>query len=566
MRRTLILPFEVPDPVDRLARLMGIRLLTRQRITGADLARYAGGGASPWIAAHEVLKQALDGLYQDLSHGQPTRLGKTYGIAPDRIAHRLVQQVNISFGFHVLFLLTAQHHFGGDLILPAPAAFRRRLGQAGMSCHPLLSAMAWGWLRLRLQATGLLAHFVHCIHACRDEFRPDRLPEWARSVKIAVWPATDPGAFSSTPDRLSMGDFFKTGAILPFQECAALLVSDADGAPPPPLVKTRHILSARRSQGRNFRSLAAALTAHLPVVTALLGGQWQYVVLARETALLPRARLFANDVRPTWLVGGLPNIASPNLWYELARQFGAKLYIVCNSAQVTSIHQKGEMLPGHVPHIYMHPVADRFGAWTETHARALSRFGIPRAAIDVAGPLIYSARPPRRSLALPGRKIMVDYFDQVPYRPSPIESSGVPSLYWSPDRLIRTVENIITALDQTLPAGSFCLRIKSKKVLPHLDAGYFQALEALAAQNPALRLVEWRTSALTLHSDSDLTISFPFASPSISARWYGVPACYYDVDGLAAVDIMIVDDLPVLTTTENLASWIAAQYSLLSRS
>lgn len=564
MSRVLLLPFALAAPLHRLAALAGIRVITRERIVGDDLRRYGEAGAKPWIAAHEVLKQALDGVHHELTHAPASAITAAWGIDADRLAHRLTQQINISFGFDVLFLLTAQNCFGGEMVLPAPAAFRRQLEQAGMRCHRRWSALAWAWRRLTLQLGGLLAHLVHAVQAGNDEWRPARLPDWARTGELAVWPATDPGAFATTPERLSMGDFFLTKAIAPFRDCDVLLVANAQGQPKPPVVSIRHILAGRRGTGGNVKAALAALWRQLPVTAALLRGGWRDVLLARETALLPRASLFVAETRPRWLIGGLPNIANPNLWYELARNAGSQLYIVCNSAQVTSIFRNDEMMAGHVPHIYMHPVADCFGAWSPTHAQALARFGIAADSIEIAGPMIYSARPPRQRRPIAGRRLMIDYFDQVPYRAPPLQPSGVPSMYWTTDRLIRTVRDIVSTLSQALPADSFRLRIKSKKVLPHLDSGYFAALEAMATEFPAIQLVDWRTSALALNADSDLTISFPFASTSVSAHWYGVPACYYDVDGLAAVDPLITDTLPVLVGPEALTHWIAAQYRLLS--
>ncbi len=557
MRPPLILSFELPRGVVRLAGRLGVRLVTRASLAGDDRVRYLAAGAGPWIEAHEVLKRALDSAHAARLDGPPLAATRVSGLPPERVAHRFTQQLNAAFGFDVLFLATARATLGGGVVLPAPAAFRRHLAGAGLPTRPLLSALAWGVAALGLLAEGVAAHVVHARRAVDDEMRPDRLPEWARHQVAGAWPATDPGAFAADPARLNVGDFVRTGAVAPFRDCGVVVVEtpEAGSRVEPPLVAARHVLAARRGPGGDRAALGRMLAEQLRLVAALAGGGAE-ILLARETALLPSARLHVAEMRPKWIIGALPNIAGPNLWHELARQAGSRLFIVANSAQATSIHRRDEMRPGHVPHIYMHPVADGFGAWTPTHARALARFGIAAETIEVGGPMIFSARPPRRAEPVAGRPLRVDYFDQVPPRSDAITGSGVPGFYWTAERLIRTVQDVVAALDGALPPGGFRLRIKSKKLTAGVDSGYFRAIAALAEAHPSVEVVAWRTSALTLNADSDLTIGFPFASPVVSAAWYGVPACFYDADGLAFQDPLIVDGLPVLTGVDALAEWI----------
>ena len=136
---------------------------------------------------------------------------------------------------------------------------------------------------------------------------------------------------------------------------------------------------------------------------------------------------------------------------------------------------------------------------------------------------------------------------------------GAPKVHHMPERLISALEDVIAAAEIAFAGRNWTLRIKSKrKHSDQIDDRYGRRITELTQEHPNLMLVDPLTSPLALHSNSTVTIGFPFVSPVVSAVAAGIISVFYSPDGSTRQPGR-QRDIPVLHGCTALADWLAAQ-------
>jgi polysaccharide biosynthesis PFTS motif protein len=248
-----------------------------------------------------------------------------------------------------------------------------------------------------------------------------------------------------------------------------------------------------------------------------------------------REVMFTNSAasrQPMWMRDG--TVPTSMIWYSENSKW---------------IWQVGD-LDGDLP-IYHHLAANEHWVWSQGHANWLRALG-HSGPVHVVGPILWylSDRPdPVRTFAT----AWITVFDIIPVTADRAVSIGLVDNFYSADRCIEFLRGIVEAVARVRQGCNLDIRvrIKPKRIQPHMDRAYADVLDALV-KDGTIELMDPRADLFDLVRSSAISIVQPFSSPALVAAHMNARACYFDATAILPVPehldpaIMFVQDVASL--------------------
>lgn len=248
-----------------------------------------------------------------------------------------------------------------------------------------------------------------------------------------------------------------------------------------------------------------------------------------------------------WFHNGSP--ARP-LWSYSASQIGAKInyyFFATNTENIKTKNGDDILAP-----LYRSMTWDHYLVWDEEQSNFLQRCGVSKKNFQIVGPICaYDSSEPLPKWS--GKSIAV--FDVPPRRMSAYVTLGLPVEYYVASTCIQFLQDIFeVAMEQSLVVLWKGKRNLSCSSL--FSKSYLNKIKNLQKEKRFIT-VDPRIAAQRVIQQSCLTISLPFTSPSLIAKQYTKPACFYDPTQSILKDVPAARGIPVVSGKEELRQFLA---------
>lgn len=556
MKKTVITSFKPPRVVQLALSLLGFRVICQATLDD-DWSAFADVSMGIWAAAQREFRGAILALH-DGEDCHALSAHRIAGIPEGTCRHALAQLLSVTTLYPYSFVRVAANAYpDGIVVVDFPPKFVHLLKAEGFTCNRRWSFAAWGLRSIVLRAKAVAAHFAHALLRVRDDLRPP-VVNTSASSSLVLWSGAFPAEMEAPLYATNIGDFVLrapgiSGPGVRFViECADPPRYNPSTVVVPSLLQAR--CQGRGSTGRVTRSLLEQTR----LMSQMILGGWREALMATEIAKLPRGRVCLDALNPQCIALSIASVQYVPLWIRLGRCKGVPVSVFCNSTQVFPVKHQGEYEGVVVTDAYLLPGDDEYFVWDHEHKSDLEAAGVDPARLRVVGPVIFSSEPsPSDRAKTTDTKIRIDYFDQPPASRKKLIRMGRPQVFHSPDRAIDTLEAVLHIASIVFQDTDWVVRLKPKRSLTDQEDNlYASKIEKLAQTSRNFECVDPRTSPPFLHVDSNVTIGFPFVSPTISAATYGVPSCFFDVGGDVESASHLKHGLPVLRGHAALLAWL----------
>jgi polysaccharide biosynthesis PFTS motif protein len=313
---------------------------------------------------------------------------------------------------------------------------------------------------------------------------------------------------------------------------------------PEELVVTQSIFPKLGSFYSYIRFLFKNAKALFITIFGVLMGKWYYGFLYHESVFLNYFSLLDTDQLADNYFFPISNWFFKPLWTHEAEKKGASVSLYCTSVNMDKFWRHEEKEPDTYGLKVM--LWNRFIVWDKQQENYFKQYR-PRATftrvgyIDYRG-LTYSHFPKNNKKTL-------SVFDVYPGRPIFCTSSGYAIPMSLEETNILFMEDIIKVFND----GTWNILWKPKRdtTSNYNSNGFLR--KQLNVIGDHMIIIDSNIAATSLIENSDVVISMPFSSPSLTAKVKGVPSIYYDRSGL--VRYTENHGVPVLKSKVELKKW-----------
>jgi polysaccharide biosynthesis PFTS motif protein len=448
-------------------------------------------------------------------------------------------------------LLIAIGQPSGAVVHPLPREWRRELQRQGFHVAPIRSALAWSGYVLALFGYGLLAIAQETARAMR-QIVTTPAPGMAHAaffVGIGRGNLPQPGRYGRSHDVISWYRQWP-GRVQPLaalcHSVAGVFPGVADGTPVrtvdgpvPPLA----------SSGALLRFAWWSICAVAITSIDLARGRWWHAVMLREAVIATVARLQPpGRLAAEYLLHNTDALYRP-LWTYEAEQRGSRVTFYFYSTNNESFKEPdGYPIQSGSWQVMNWP---RYLVWNEPQAEFVRRAVGTDAAIDVVGPIWFSASP-EPVPDLPDGCIAV--FDVQPHRPSRYRLLGLQHEFYTPD----TATAFLLHIHQIMMETGRTMALKRKRSIGSLLHRRYRATLTQLSASPHLIAVPPEVSAQLVIERVAAVISMPFTSTALLAETAGKPSIYYDPHGFIQPDDRAAHGIPVVAGIDGLRAWVTS--------
>jgi hypothetical protein len=273
----------------------------------------------------------------------------------------------------------------------------------------------------------------------------------------------------------------------------------------------------------------------------------------RQAALLARDVIESEVVCALVRAGKLERVLFTNssassqpLWVRSRAVPCSMIWYSENSKWLWHVAEREAELP-----IYRHLCIEEHWVWTESHSRWLRSLG-HSGPIHVVGPIVWNLSK-RTERSDPAPIAWITVFDIAPVTPSRAREIGFVDNYYACGACVAFLRGVVEAVERQKGNCriSVCIRIKPKRIQPHMDRAYADELDALVKKG-AVEVMDPKVDLFDLVRSSALSIVQPFSSPALVAAHMKARACYFDASARLRIPehldpaIMFVQDVSSL--------------------
>jgi polysaccharide biosynthesis PFTS motif protein len=316
------------------------------------------------------------------------------------------------------------------------------------------------------------------------------------------------------------------------------------------VVPQRHALPALTGCKSIIKYAIWGVSASLIVFLDCLRGRWWHALLLNQAALAGQVRYLSADSLAREYLFHISGLIYRPLWTYEAESLESKITFYFYSTNCEGF-KNSEAYP---PLAYGWKAMNwpHYLVWDECQADFVRRAVGKQANVSVVGPIWFQSsaidmpRPNKPSVAI---------FDITPHRRSRYVTLGMDSEFYTPVVTNPFLEHVCNATRQY----NFDMLWKRKRNIGRIAHPFYRHLADQLANNSHVMLVDPEISAIRVIESSVAVISMPFTSTALIAKEMGKPSIYYDPSGLLQKDDRAAHGIAILSTRDELATWLSHQ-------